>query len=123
MTYLVHLVLLLSCAAYLCIPGNSFSYTYQSTLPRMHSLLHLQAIPASIFALCYNKDYGTFEHLSKNPSAIRSFNGKLGALVEEGWFMVTPNVLGLYQPPLGINWEMYIRADFRYGADDSLLWP
>ncbi|PBK88920.1 hypothetical protein ARMGADRAFT_1084027 [Armillaria gallica] len=37
--------------------------------------------------------------------------------------MVTPNALGLYQPPLGINREMYMQADFRYGADNPLLWP
>ncbi|KAK0209699.1 hypothetical protein IW262DRAFT_1468684 [Armillaria fumosa] len=75
----------------------------------------------------------TYEHLSRNPAGllhkkntadpIGPFDGKLGALVEEGWFMVTPNALGLYWPPLGINWEMYIRADFRYGSDDPLLWP
>ncbi|KAK0493803.1 hypothetical protein EDD18DRAFT_1356282 [Armillaria luteobubalina] len=74
----------------------------------------------------------TYEHLSKNPTGllhkrntadpIGPFDGKLGALVEEGWFMVTPNASGLYQPPLGINREMYIQADFRYGADDPLLW-
>ncbi|PBK94395.1 hypothetical protein ARMGADRAFT_1079087 [Armillaria gallica] len=74
----------------------------------------------------------TYEHLSKNPTGllhkkntadpIGPFDGKLGALVEEGWFMVTSNALGLYQPPLGINREMYMRADFRYGADDPLLW-
>ncbi|PBK87924.1 hypothetical protein ARMGADRAFT_1085264 [Armillaria gallica] len=75
----------------------------------------------------------TYTHLSKNPTgllhkkntvdSIRPFNGKLGTLVEEGWFMVTPNVLGLYHPPLGVNREMYMRADFRYSADDPLLWP
>ncbi|KAK0430238.1 uncharacterized protein EV420DRAFT_1657730 [Desarmillaria tabescens] len=56
-------------------------------------------------------------------TAIGPFDGRLGALVEKGWFMVTPNALGLYQPPLGINREMYMRADFRYAADDPLLWP
>ncbi|KAK0440024.1 uncharacterized protein EV420DRAFT_1733361 [Desarmillaria tabescens] len=75
----------------------------------------------------------TYEHLSNDPTGllhkrnvaapIGPFDGRLGALVEKGWFMVTPNALGLYQPPLGINREMYMRADFRYAADDPLLWP
>ncbi|KAK0477243.1 hypothetical protein IW261DRAFT_1420968 [Armillaria novae-zelandiae] len=29
----------------------------------------------------------------------------------------------MYQPPLGINQEMYMWTDFKYGADDPLLWP
>ncbi len=37
--------------------------------------------------------------------------------------MVTPNGSRLYQPPLGINRKMYMWADFKYGADDPLLWP
>ncbi|KAK0437438.1 uncharacterized protein EV420DRAFT_1669754 [Desarmillaria tabescens] len=75
----------------------------------------------------------TYEHLSNDPTGllhkrnvaapIGPFDGRLGALVEKGWFMVTPNALGLYQPSLGINREMYMRADFRYAADDPLLWP
>ncbi|KAK0471118.1 hypothetical protein IW261DRAFT_1425392 [Armillaria novae-zelandiae] len=191
-TYLAHLILLLSHVTHLCVSGNTFSYTYQSILPRTHSLLQyyqrlsisslvalgiaskgffhvshalgspdyrltsdiwtyysvpvsrLSLLRYSLYVIIKTMEHRfTYEHLSKNPtgllhkrntadhilcsinekSAIGPFNGKLGALVEEGWFMVTPNALGLYHPPLGINREMYIQADFRYGADDPLLWP
>ncbi|KAK0474114.1 hypothetical protein IW261DRAFT_1423216 [Armillaria novae-zelandiae] len=96
-------------------PGAE-SYTYQSTLPQTHSLLqYYQTIPASILTLHYNKDYGTLVYLrtfiqesywpaTQEKHCRSPFNGKLGALVEEGWFMVTPNVLQLYQ--LSINREI-----------------
>ncbi|KAK0184968.1 hypothetical protein F5146DRAFT_1006027 [Armillaria mellea] len=75
----------------------------------------------------------TYESLNKNPAgllhkkdivnSIGPFDGKLGVVIDKEWFMVTPNAHGLYQPPLGINWEMYMQVDFKYGADDPLLWP
>ncbi|PBK81832.1 hypothetical protein ARMGADRAFT_1090894 [Armillaria gallica] len=75
----------------------------------------------------------TYKYLNKNPTGllhkrdtvnpIGPFDGKLGALIDKEWLMVTPNGSGLYQPPLGINREMYMQADFKYGTDDPLLWP
>ncbi|KAK0209574.1 hypothetical protein IW262DRAFT_1468839 [Armillaria fumosa] len=75
----------------------------------------------------------TYKYLNKNPTGILHkkdtvnpvgpFDGRLGVLIDKEWLMITPNGSGLYQPPLGINREMYMRADFKYGADDPLLWP
>ncbi|KAK0484118.1 hypothetical protein EDD18DRAFT_1361965 [Armillaria luteobubalina] len=75
----------------------------------------------------------TYKYLSKNPTGIlhkkdnansvRPFDGRLGMLIDKEWLIITPNVSGLYQPPLGINREMYMRADFKYSADNPLLWP
>ncbi|KAK0464015.1 hypothetical protein IW261DRAFT_1575525 [Armillaria novae-zelandiae] len=75
----------------------------------------------------------TYEYLNKNPTgllhkrdtvnSVGPFDGRLGALIDKEWLMITPNRPGLYQPPLGINREMYMRTDFKYSADDALLWP
>ncbi|KAK0492345.1 hypothetical protein EDD18DRAFT_1358010 [Armillaria luteobubalina] len=75
----------------------------------------------------------TYEYLSKNPTGIlhkkdnanpvRPFDGRLGTLIDKEWLIITPNASRLYQPTLGINREMYMQADFKYGADNPLLWP
>ncbi|KAK0457904.1 hypothetical protein IW261DRAFT_1579892 [Armillaria novae-zelandiae] len=75
----------------------------------------------------------TYEYLNKNPTGllhkrdtvnpVGPFNGRLGVLIDKEWLMITPNGLGMYQPPLGINREMHMRTDFKDGADNPLLWP
>ncbi|KAK0498842.1 hypothetical protein EDD18DRAFT_1350279 [Armillaria luteobubalina] len=70
----------------------------------------------------------TYKYLNENPTgllhkkdtvnSIGPFDGRLGALIDKEWFMVTPNGSVLCQPPLGINREMYMRSDFKYSAND-----
>ncbi|SJK98907.1 uncharacterized protein ARMOST_02183 [Armillaria ostoyae] len=75
----------------------------------------------------------SYETLQKNPNLILHkkqpdlpvgpLDGKRGAVLSPEWFILTPNATELYQPPLGRNREMFMRADFRYGDDDPLSWP
>ncbi|KAK0435809.1 uncharacterized protein EV420DRAFT_1652949 [Desarmillaria tabescens] len=55
--------------------------------------------------------------------ALRAWDGLHGALVNDNIFITSPNCTGLYSPPLGVNREMWMREDFRYGVDDPLSWP
>ncbi|KAK0213711.1 hypothetical protein IW262DRAFT_1467054 [Armillaria fumosa] len=73
----------------------------------------------------------TYEYLNKNPTGILHkkdtanpvgpFDGRLGMLINKEWLMITPNRSGLYQPPLGINQEMYMWADFKGSLDPDFL--
>ncbi len=56
-------------------------------------------------------------------SAVGPLDRRRGAILSPEWFILTPNATELYQPPLGHNREMFMRADFRYGDDDPLSWP
>ncbi len=46
-----------------------------------------------------------------------------GALVNDHIYITSPNCLLLFEPPLGVNREMWMRNNFRYGQDDPLSWP
>ncbi|KAF6752518.1 hypothetical protein DFP72DRAFT_815292, partial [Ephemerocybe angulata] len=49
---------------------------------------------------------------------------RVGAvLLEAEFFIASPNVDYIPEPPLGNNRDVYLRADLRYGHDDYLLWP
>jgi hypothetical protein len=51
-------------------------------------------------------------------------DGRVGAVLRGGYFFVTsPNMDVVYEPPLGKNRAMFLRRDFRYADDDPLLWP
>ncbi|KIJ92392.1 hypothetical protein K443DRAFT_649489 [Laccaria amethystina LaAM-08-1] len=51
-------------------------------------------------------------------------DGRVGAVLLGGFFFVTsPNMDVVYEPPLGKNQEMFLRCDYRYADDDPLLWP
>ncbi|KAK0443338.1 uncharacterized protein EV420DRAFT_1649274 [Desarmillaria tabescens] len=52
--------------------------------------------------------------------ALRAWDGLHGALVNDNIFITSPNCTGLYSPPLGVNREMWMWEDFRYGVDDPL---
>jgi hypothetical protein len=39
------------------------------------------------------------------------------------WFITSPNMDFVPQPPLVCTRNMRIRADFKYGEDDPLQWP
>ncbi len=47
----------------------------------------------------------------------------VGALVNDHIYIMSPNCLLLFEPPLGVNREMWMRNDFQYGQDDPLSWP
>ncbi|KAK0437440.1 uncharacterized protein EV420DRAFT_1770014 [Desarmillaria tabescens] len=52
------------------------------------------------------------------------FDGKNGIILDgSDSFIVTPNSYIICRPPLGVNREVYMRENFRYGQDDPLQWP
>ncbi|KAK0183879.1 hypothetical protein F5146DRAFT_939459 [Armillaria mellea] len=55
--------------------------------------------------------------------AIQGWDGLCGAVVNDHIFIMSPNCPLLFNPPLGVNREMWMRNDFRYGEDDPLSWP
>ena len=55
--------------------------------------------------------------------AIQGWDGLRGAVVNDHIFITSPNCPLLFDPPLGVNREMWMRNDFRYGEDDPLSWP
>ncbi len=56
-------------------------------------------------------------------SAIHAWDGLCGAMVNEHIFIMSPNCPLLFDPPLGINREMWMRNNYRYSEDDPLSWP
>ena len=51
-------------------------------------------------------------------------NGQVGAVVGDGeWFVTSPNMDFVPQPPLGGTHSMHICANYRYGEDNPLQWP
>ncbi|KAK0452207.1 uncharacterized protein EV420DRAFT_1482295 [Desarmillaria tabescens] len=54
---------------------------------------------------------------------VRAWDGLSGALVNDHIYVTSPNCTLLYEPPLGVNREMWMRNDFRYGDDDPMSWP
>ncbi|TFK27634.1 hypothetical protein FA15DRAFT_701834 [Coprinopsis marcescibilis] len=54
---------------------------------------------------------------------IRPFDAKVAALIDDDFFITTPNADFVPQPPLGHNRELFMRADFRYADDDPIQWP
>ncbi|KAK0485579.1 hypothetical protein EDD18DRAFT_1111260 [Armillaria luteobubalina] len=65
----------------------------------------------------------SYWYTAQKGQSVGPFDGRLGMLIDKEWPIITPNRSGLYQPPLGINQEMYMWADFKYSANDPLLWP
>ncbi|KAK0478123.1 hypothetical protein IW261DRAFT_1565110 [Armillaria novae-zelandiae] len=61
--------------------------------------------------------------LSRPDKPIHAWDGLCGAVVNEHMFITSPNCLLLFDPPLGVNREMWMRNDYRYGEDDPLSWP
>ncbi|KAF6758468.1 hypothetical protein DFP72DRAFT_1064603 [Ephemerocybe angulata] len=65
--------------------------------------------------------------LTRNKSTephTNEFSYRVGAvLLEAEFFIASPNVDYIPEPPLGNNRDVYLRADLRYGHDDYLLWP
>lgn len=61
---------------------------------------------------------------TKCATAIQWCDGRVGAVLLGGFFFVTsPNMDVVYEPPLGKNRAMFLRRDYRYADDDPLLWP
>ncbi|KAK0492173.1 hypothetical protein EDD18DRAFT_1047409, partial [Armillaria luteobubalina] len=52
-----------------------------------------------------------------------AWDGLCGAVVNEHMFIMSPNCPLLFDPPLGVNCEMWMRNDYQYGEDDPLSWP
>ncbi|KAJ8073869.1 hypothetical protein PM082_012147 [Marasmius tenuissimus] len=53
----------------------------------------------------------------------KAIDGRVGSWVEDGKFFVTsPNSLDVYQPLFGPR-EVYMRQDYRFGAEDPLQYP
>jgi hypothetical protein len=51
-------------------------------------------------------------------------DGRLGAVIDNGhYFLTTQNAKFIPHPPLGHCREVWLRADYRYAADDPLQWP
>ncbi|KAK0441537.1 uncharacterized protein EV420DRAFT_1650042 [Desarmillaria tabescens] len=51
-------------------------------------------------------------------------NGFRGAVLpNSNFFLMSPNCGMLWEPPLGLNREVYMRRDYKYGKDDPLSWP
>ncbi|PBK84356.1 hypothetical protein ARMGADRAFT_1037099 [Armillaria gallica] len=61
--------------------------------------------------------------LSQPDKPIHAWDGLCGAVVNEHIFITSPNCPLLFDPPLGVNCEMWMRNDYRYGEDDPLSWP
>ncbi|KAK0481143.1 hypothetical protein EDD18DRAFT_1363245 [Armillaria luteobubalina] len=61
--------------------------------------------------------------LSRPDNPIHAWDGLCGAVVNEHMFITSPNCPLLFDPPLGVNREMWMRNDYRYGEDDPLSWP
>ncbi|KAK0215524.1 hypothetical protein IW262DRAFT_1465183 [Armillaria fumosa] len=61
--------------------------------------------------------------LSQLDKPIHAWDGLCGAVVNEHMFITSPNCLLLFNPPLGVNHEMWMRNDYQYGEDDPLSWP
>ncbi|RDB19698.1 hypothetical protein Hypma_013215 [Hypsizygus marmoreus] len=56
--------------------------------------------------------------------SLTAFDGKVGAVVADGHFFITsPNIEVIYEPPLGAYCEMRFRRDYKYSDDDPLQWP
>ncbi|PBK58799.1 hypothetical protein ARMSODRAFT_1027967 [Armillaria solidipes] len=55
--------------------------------------------------------------------AAKAWDGVCGALVNDHIYVTSPNCPLLFDPPLGVNHEMWMRNDFRYGQDDPMSWP
>ncbi|SJL14437.1 uncharacterized protein ARMOST_17894 [Armillaria ostoyae] len=53
----------------------------------------------------------------------KAWDGVCGALVNDHIYVTSPNCPLLFDPPLGVNREMWMRNDFRYGQDDPMSWP
>jgi hypothetical protein len=55
---------------------------------------------------------------------VGAFGGRVGAPLDEGsFFIMSPNMDVIYEPPFGHERHMRFRQNFRYGDDDPLLWP
>ncbi|KAK1233634.1 hypothetical protein PQX77_003204, partial [Marasmius sp. AFHP31] len=56
-------------------------------------------------------------------AAYTAVDGQVGAWVENGKFFVTsPNTNDIYQPLFGSR-DVFLRQDYRFGAEDPLLYP
>jgi hypothetical protein len=74
----------------------------------------------------------TSNHISQNDvgglirhsADVGAFGGRVGALLDDGcFFIMSPNMDVIYEPPFGHEQHMRFRQDFQYGDDDPLLWP
>lgn len=55
---------------------------------------------------------------------VSAYDGKVGAVVDDGTFFVTsPNVSYILAPPFGGDRKFFLRSNFRYGDDDPTQWP
>ncbi|KAK0430197.1 hypothetical protein EV421DRAFT_1913248 [Armillaria borealis] len=53
----------------------------------------------------------------------KAWDGVCGALINDHIYVMSPNCPLLFDPPLGVNREMWMRNDFQYGQDDPMSWP
>jgi len=55
--------------------------------------------------------------------AITSFDGLVGAILDDGSIVTSPNAKTIYHPPLGGDRSVFLRSNLRFGDDDPLQWP
>ncbi|TFK61296.1 hypothetical protein BDN72DRAFT_904234 [Pluteus cervinus] len=56
--------------------------------------------------------------------ALSAFDGLVGTILANGDFFITsPNCNTVYEPTIGSDRRVFLRADFLYGPDDPLQWP
>ncbi|KAK0237592.1 hypothetical protein EDD85DRAFT_951781 [Armillaria nabsnona] len=75
-----------------------------------------------ISAAAVRQDPNLLMQFAEPDKPAKAWDGVSGALVNDHIYIMSLNCPLLFDPPLGVNHEMWMRNNFRYGQDDPLLW-